>query len=292
MTVTSSFNEQSSNDVNATRAIFGQRLGEIITGIIGDDRIQKLFDDAGKHPDEYKDKPTGLIAMDLGVITPDTKTALLVAQAAERAYALAEKAAEVAENRKATIGQYRKGKKTFQSDSIEGTVSYDDAVFKFVGSERDPAALKTAQSTWFAAQIYLNTEIIAIRDAVNEPDFLGGTLSMGVEYAAGLKQAAAQLYGDAATMMAKEGHDDAAAKLTTVAAALSKTFDADVAVKHMPAALLQTHLWNEGWACQQANIGAGGNYHSVNEDYRARLSQIASLLPQPPKAPVIRYTNG
>src|SRR3982751_5662956 len=85
-----------SAQVTETRTALGKRLGEIIEAIIGDTRVRELFDRAGKHPDEYAGKPTGMMALDLKVITPDTKTALLVAQAAERAYALAEKAAAVA----------------------------------------------------------------------------------------------------------------------------------------------------------------------------------------------------
>ncbi|MDD3029740.1 MAG: hypothetical protein PHS57_05625 [Alphaproteobacteria bacterium] len=69
------------DSVETTRATMSKRLGEIITDVIGDARIQELFEQAGKHPDEYKDVPTGMIALDWGVITPETKTALLVAQA-------------------------------------------------------------------------------------------------------------------------------------------------------------------------------------------------------------------
>lgn len=82
--------------VTETREFLKQRLGEIITGILGDARVQDLFEQSGGHPKEHKGKPTGIIALNMGVITPATKTALLVAQAAERAYVLAEKAEELA----------------------------------------------------------------------------------------------------------------------------------------------------------------------------------------------------
>ncbi len=87
-----------SAQVTQTRAAMGKRLGEIIEAIIGDNRVRELFDKAGKHPDEYAGKPTGLMALDLKVITPETKNALLVAQAAERAFTLAEKAGRIAAN--------------------------------------------------------------------------------------------------------------------------------------------------------------------------------------------------
>src|ERR1051326_4732436 len=99
----------SSNDFNSTaqvsstRASMGKRLGEIIEAIIGDARVRELFDKAGKHPEEYQGKPTGLMALDLKVITPETKNGLLVAQAAERAYTLAEKAGRLAANHDSLI---------------------------------------------------------------------------------------------------------------------------------------------------------------------------------------------
>src|SRR6185295_17232436 len=131
--------------VSETRTAMGKRLGEIIEAIIGDARVRELFDKAGKHPDEYAGKPTGMMALDLKVINQDTKTALLVAQAAERAYALAEKAAGIAAKHDEMIST---GSKANAADIVKA----DDPVFKFVGSDRDPPLLQRAQGTWMAAQ--------------------------------------------------------------------------------------------------------------------------------------------
>ncbi len=121
--------------VAATRATMGKFLGEIITAVVGTDRIQKLFEDAGKHPDEYKDVPTGDIALKLGVITPNTKTGLLMAQAAERTARLAE--------------DIRSGKN-------EEIVPFNDKRFAYVGSEGDPKELQYAQALWMGAQMLHN----------------------------------------------------------------------------------------------------------------------------------------
>ncbi len=112
-------------NTDKTKDIFSKRIGEIIEAVIGDARVRQLFDDAGKHPDEYAGKPTGLAALDLGVITPATKNALLIAQAAVRTL----NAADCAE-------QALQGKPTPNARNL------DDDVFKHVGSDNDPESLK------------------------------------------------------------------------------------------------------------------------------------------------------
>ncbi len=205
-----------SADIHSTRTAMGKRLGEIIADIIGDDRIKVLMDAGGHAEAGYAGKPTGQIALEKGVITPGTKTALLVAQAAERAYTLAEKAEAVA-------GAYEQNRGNRNTVPTGDLVSYDDPVFKFVGSERDPEILQRAQGTWMAAQMLLNNEIEATNAAIASPDYLGAARIQGAGAAQGFKKTAADLYATAGDMLAVEGHAAAAKKLKAVSQALAVT---------------------------------------------------------------------
>ena len=210
--VSSPFN--SSVNVEKTRAAMGQRLGEIIETVIGDARVRELFDRAGTHPSEYEGKPTGLMALDLKVITPETKTALLVAQAAERAYTLAEKAGDLAAQNRTMVAQ---GQKADEALVVQDT----DPVFKFVGSDRDPAVLRQAQGTWMAAQLLLNNEVMAINGLITNPGYVANPSTQGTEAAQGVKEAAASLYAKAAELLRAEGHTVAADSLKQVATTLA-----------------------------------------------------------------------
>jgi hypothetical protein len=219
-----------SAQVAQTRAAMGKRLGEIIEAIIGDARVRELFDKAGKHPEEYEGKPTGLMALDLKVITPDTKNALLVAQAAERAYMLAEKAGRIAANHDSLIAG---GAKTYAPD----IVAHDDPVFKFVGSDRDPPLLRRAQGTWMAAQMLLNNEIQSVIGRIENAAYVANPVSQGPAAGEGFKQAAVELYGEAAKIMCGQGHYAAAAKFNGVAQALAQDVQAGPASGEVMAAL-------------------------------------------------------
>ena len=99
------------------------RIGELITAVIGADELQKKFESADPETLEAnKGKPSGIIALELGIVSKDAKNALLVVQAAARTVAVAE------------------GK-------VDKTPLADD-VFKFVGSDRDPELLQQAQAHW------------------------------------------------------------------------------------------------------------------------------------------------
>ena len=219
-----------SAQVTQTRASMGKRLGEIIEAIIGDTRVRELFDKAGKHPEEYEGKPTGLMALDLKVITPETKNALLVAQAAERAFTLAEKAGRIAANHDSLIAG---GQKTYAPDIVR----HDDPVFKFVGSDRDPPLLQLAQGTWMAAQMLLNNEISSVIGRIENSAYVANPVSQGPAAAEGFKKAAVELYGEAAKIMCGQGHYDAAAKFNGVAQALAKDVQAGPAPSEVMAAL-------------------------------------------------------
>ena len=189
--------EKQAEQVVGTRQAMNGRIGEIITNIIGDNRLQDLFE-GQQIPPEMAGKPSGEIALDMKVITPETKNALLAAQAAERTLQLVEKA----ENYAANPG----------AEPPEGRVGMDDKVFQFVGSERDPDLLKASQGTWAAAQMYLNQAI----------DTKGASLQgAGADFADGLRLRAAVYYMDASDLLKQEGHDEAAEKMLSVAQSIA-----------------------------------------------------------------------
>lgn len=178
-----------SADVQATRELMNKPLGMIIEGVIGDARVKELFDQAGTHPSQYAGKPTGLIALDLKVITPATKTALLTAQAAERTLLLADKIEELEE--------------TPEKANAANVVSHEDKIFKFVDS--------AAQATWMGAQMVVN---YLTSTAGSSNDFTNSS------YVDGFRVAAAKFYQQAADALRTEGHTVAAKKLDDVAEAV------------------------------------------------------------------------
>src|SRR3990172_7187237 len=274
-------------DITKTRAAMGLRLGEIISAIIGDNRIKELFGRDGKHPDEYAGQSTGEMALKLNVITPDTKTALLVAQAAERTFELAKKAGMYAQKHQAFVDYYKKinervhpSLREYVDEKWAGVVEYGDPVFKFVGSERDPEMLKTAQATWMAAQIYMNHEIRSIKDDVTAGGFLGRQQTMGAEYADGFKKAAAGFYAQAARLLAKEGHAEAAAKLKAVSKAMLK-HGVDNKTAPIPSRFVSRLLHQEQYGLQQANIVLGDEKWSLPKEYEDTLQKLIKLTMPP-----------
>ncbi|MDD3029739.1 MAG: hypothetical protein PHS57_05620 [Alphaproteobacteria bacterium] len=186
----------SDSPVRSVRKTMNKRLGEIISGIIGDSSIQELFERAGGHPDKYKGLSTGEIALDLGAITEETKTALLVAQAAERTARLAD-------------------------DVISGKnkmprVFFDGDLFEFVGSYRDPGILRHARATRIAAQIFHDDDHVFRGHGLTE----AGPAGKRIDYAKGFKAAASELYAVAGAMLDQEGHSEAAKKLGLVSESL------------------------------------------------------------------------
>lgn len=273
-------------NTDQTRAVFGKRLGEIIEDVIGDARVRELFDAAGKHPEDYEGKPTGMIALDLGVITPDTKTALLVAQAAERTLQLADKAKFLP-----TLGYDEEARRKYSGTNC---VPDTDPIFKFVGSPRDPEILQRAQATWKIAQINLNEEVGAFEDRIAHllP------LRVNERIINGLHKAAAELYGAATQMLQAEGHADAAEKLDAVSKSIQ--FDDKSAIS-VPDIVedLKSHI---SINIKMKNTMGGfddivlpdGDFipakpgWSIDKEYDAELSRLAKLtesevkLPKPP----------
>ena len=200
--------------VARTRADVDKRLSEIIENIIGNKRIKELFVNAG-HPPTYKNQPTGMMALDSNVISQDTKTALLVAHAAECTLQLAEKGEDILRNYTST--------KTERIDIDMKVVDIATAKhpdfkkwnhrdFKLIGSEGDPDLLKSAQATMMASQLFVND---AIRSVYSHYPFVWTELHAG-DFADEFKKAAIEFYKDAADILKKEGHEDAANKLTKV----------------------------------------------------------------------------
>jgi len=257
--------------VGKTRAAMNGFMGEIIADVIGETRVKELFDAAGKHPDEYKDKPTGQIALELGVITPETKNALLVAQAAERTLLAAAKARNLATEHKNLVESGAKIDSKTLGIIEYGSEAYEKT-FKFVGSPRDPDILKAAQSTNQAAQLYLGHEARAIKEHYHTD----APLSVGPKFADGLEQAAKRYYQTAADMLAKEGHTQAAERIANVAKSLRNTAkDAPV-----PSSLMDQIIVNERASNDWGNKAAmeqGYPGFSLNENYVGELKKVRDL---------------
>lgn len=230
-------------EIGKTRSVMNSFLGEIITQVVGNDRVQKLFEGQSV-PDDLAGKSTGEIALKLGVITPDTKTGLLVAQAAERTLRLAEKIEALSitpvEDKAAREALY----------ASLGYVQMDNPVFKFVGSERDPDVLKSAQATWMAAQMYLNNEIDAVLFVSPFP-LEQGVTSVGKDFVEGLKIKAAQDYARASLMLGGEGHEDAVARLDAVSQEIRKSIKNAAAPS--PQDLVKKLRTNEEWSVGVTN---------------------------------------
>ena len=254
--------------VKQTRDILNARLGEMITGLLGDDSLEKKYA-AGPVADA-----AGASAEKAGIVSADTKTALLIAQAAERTLRAAEKVTFFHEHRDQIVADLKqqvtdlqaehaaafqppepeetKARPTFlqrifrlnaektaapvdhryqlerELRQIEhkayenretdlGYVSPKEDTFKYVGAEGDAPALKSAQATMLAAQMYLNNELESrLYKSVFPLD--GGVREAGATYNEGLKQKAAADFKIAAALLEKEGHGPVAVRLKAVAA--------------------------------------------------------------------------
>ncbi len=258
--------------IESIRFKMGQSLGEIIEAVIGDSRVRELFDLAGAHPSEYEGKPTGLMALDLNVISPATKTALLVAQAAERTYSLAEKAGDIAKNSASMIIHRHHANPSF-------VVEHDDPVFKFVGADSDPEILRRAQATWMGAQLLLNHEVETIRTRINFPGAVDNPASQGLKAAQGFKQAAAVLYDQASKMLRAEGHKYAADNLGDIAAVLTAEAGKEGIdpIKTINSMAVSFRAGFERLAFVLCNDWYINNYHPVEDAYK----RVADLIAPP-----------
>ena len=278
-------------DVKDIRKAIDQPLGKVIADILGDKRIKQLFDEAGKLPDEYKGLPTGEAALKMGVITENTRAALLVAQAAEHTLLLAHRVGDFLGQREDRLKELNKpfrGKKPSweiqrkRMDKIRNeigpTLEIRDPVFEHVGSEKDPVVLQQAQGTWMTAQMYLNHEIEALREEASLPDFLGRPRTQGKDGVSGFRQVAIGFYAKAAQLLEKGGHTDAAKKFRRTAKALKKAYKPEKDAT-TPCGFVNSLYWSELRAVQDANIAMGDDRWSVgNEDILQKLIRLTGNL--------------
>ena len=209
--------DMASADIQNIRAAMNGRIGEIITAVIGNDALQTIFEQP-ENNEKYielnkQGKPSGIIALDLGIIDVETKNALLVAQAAERTTLNAEHAMEIANG---------------AAPRDEWNLSPKDDVFKFVGSDRDPKILQEAQATWQLSQIVLRASFDDKKEAMGEDSTL---LKSDPEYPNILLKAAANYYAAASEILKNKGFEDAATKLIAVASSITPENAATIALK-------------------------------------------------------------
>jgi len=250
-------------ELAATRDAFNGRIGEVITAFIGNDTLQKMFENS-QVPEDMKNLASGEIALRMGLISPAAKTALLVAQSAERALRAADKAEEYAKTRGTIIMDLYEIPYAIMDRAAAGVIEYNDPVFKFVGSEKDPEILKKVQGTWMTAQLYLNNEVDSINDELMSKPIR--KRSLGANYAEGLRREAAGFYLEAAIALQAEGYADAAKKLANVAQFVVATLSGN-ATATSPKQLAQ-HLLN--------NVQ---NSAETDEAYKAALTKLVNICP-------------
>lgn len=292
----------SDKSVESTREACGLRLGEMIEAIIGDSRLKEMYEAQEKYPHDMGGLSAGQCALKAGIITPDTKTALLIAQAAERTLQLADKVEHFVQNveeinkgveKKAAAATEAKeqevakelalkDKRTFLQKAFglysapgmtaehrreiesaaqkakteaQTELGYapmrDNPTFKYVGAEGDHDILKAAQATHLVAQMYMNNEIDSKFGGKIFP-FEQGVSTAGIGFAEGLRKEGARFYNDAALLMTKEGHFNAADAMRTVAKDVAQKVDNKTVPS--PTELLTRMLEDEEEAVKNDNI--------------------------------------
>lgn len=177
------------------RLSLNKTLGEIIHDVTGNPFVQQFY--AAKNP---VTGPAGDIAENLGAVDHQVKTALLLAQAAERVLVLAEQIDSLY-----TPHKHRHGFNRVSG----GVLPVDDPIFRHAGSPDDPENLRMAQANWQLAQIYLNLE----QDAKNA----GEDRQFSPAYISAFKKQARGSYEEAAEMLDEKGYADAAFHLRLTA---------------------------------------------------------------------------
>lgn len=336
--------------IRQTRDIVNARLGEMISGLLGNDSLEKQYA-AGSVT-----APAGAAAEKEGIVSADTKTALLIAQAAERTLRAAEKVnffhthrdqivadvkqevkdkqAEHAEQFRARSQEHQKikekpsfiqrifgahaapvkispeerfefenGQRLIERQAYSnretalGYVSPRNDTFKYVGAENDAPALKSAQATTLAAQMYLNNEI---ESRLYKSDFPldYGVSEVGESYTEGLKKKAAADFKTAATLLEQEGHGAAAAKLKAVAGSINVTVQNAPAPDELVKRMYKQEEANVDFSNQQmsmwtmATFGHRAGFEKENCDKLMKLINPESKgLEPPPVALTIKAGN-
>lgn len=256
---------QETFNTDKTRALLGKRLGEVIEGVIGDARVRQMFDHAGKHPDEYAGKPTGLAALDLGVITPATKNALLIAQAAVR-----------------TLDAADRAEQTLRGGKTPAARSFDDDVFKFVGSPNDPEALQRAQATWQIAEYY-HAEVtpapLSYAYRHRKQYEWKNNVSESVET---LRASARASLSEASDMLHQEGHVKASNDIGAIAYGL-RVKDYAVSPRGPGVVLGNSIGLANDEARRAADVSYSGQFWEVPKEILERFDRLSALAAPPEK---------
>ncbi|TNE26540.1 MAG: hypothetical protein EP349_09835 [Alphaproteobacteria bacterium] len=105
------------------RDTFSKRMGEMIADVMGADAIKDMYE-KGDLTEEQKKKPSGFLALDLGIVTAGAKDALLIAQAAERTLQTIERVEAALDKAPELAASIRKDMDTVHThNSWLGTVS-------------------------------------------------------------------------------------------------------------------------------------------------------------------------
>lgn len=177
------------------RLSLNKTLGEIIQDVTGNSFVQQFY--AAKNS---VNAPAGEVAETLGAVDPEVKTALLLAQAAERVLVLSEQIDSL----------YMPHKRRHGFNRISGgVVAADDPVFRYAGSAGDPENLRMAQANWQLAQIYLNLEQAAKAE--------GEERLFSPSYISAFKKQARSSFEQAAEMLDEKNYADAAFHLRLTA---------------------------------------------------------------------------
>lgn len=254
-------------DIKSVREAMNGRIGEIITALIGNDALQKIFEQPENNAKyielNEKGMPSGIIALELGIIDKDVKTALLAAQAAERTALNAERMQEIA-----------KGVPAPKEWLLSGT----DDVFKFVGSLYDPSLVQTAQASWQLSQLLLNT---ANHDATRDPAETSLQATMYLKphpvYADVLLKDAAHHYDYASQLLDLKGFKDAAIKLQAASQSILPKDASNISIRPHDLAVAYTDMEIKfQQEMQKANIPGGDELIKLGEKL-ARLTKTPEL---------------
>lgn len=215
---------QASVNVAAILGSLQKPLGEIITAILGNDELQKRFE---SDPDFQKrgfgGKSSGQIALDLKIVDPQTKDALLIAQAAARMVENASRIVTVIQS-----DEYSTPGNLLPVQAESFLVKLTDERFKYVGSERDSAALKNAQAGWQVSQLTLNLAVNKLLTPQNQNRDYAAVIPASYDdnkVVAALKWTAAEHVEQAARILADKGFAQAATRLLAVAGATKPAQD-------------------------------------------------------------------
>lgn len=239
-------------------------LATSISPATRNDAVDAKVADDNKFTRATLDKPLGDLLVGMLNIDPEVKNALLMGQAAVRAVLLADKAADFVADSQNIIDANKAANTTIEPAKA-GVVPFDDQIFKFVGSPRDPAGLQNAQGLWMSAQMLLNYQVGTVQRAIdNGPR----TAPLNEEFGNGIKQAAAIVLQQAADTLTAKGHVKASEKMSALGDAIGAAAKADTAVppSHTLAAILHFDPAVKG-----------------NDAFEAKLRQLSQLTATAPR---------